>query len=91
MPSAVVALTGASGAQYAVRLVEALSEASWEVDLTVTKTGAINLHLEYDMTAKDLSKIRGVTLHENHNLAANLLQDLQNMCHTSSAQLVVRL
>ena len=91
MPSAVVALTGASGAQYAVRLVEALSEASWEVDLIVTKTGAINLHLECDMTAKDLSKIRGVTLHENHNLAANLLQDLQNMCHTSSAQLVVRL
>ena len=35
MPSAVVALTGASGAQYAVRLVEALSDASWDVDLIV--------------------------------------------------------
>ena len=70
MPSAVVALTGASGAQYAVRLVEALSEASWDVDLIVTKTGAINLKLECDMTAKDLSKIGGVTLHDNHNLAA---------------------
>ena len=66
MPSAVVALTGASGAQYAVRLVEALSDASWEVDLIVTKTGAINLHLECDMTAKDLAEIKGVTLHDNH-------------------------
>ena len=45
MPSAVVALTGASGAQYAVRLVEALSEESWEVDLIVTNAGAINLNV----------------------------------------------
>ena len=33
MKRAVVAVTGASGAQYAVRLVEALSEANWEIDL----------------------------------------------------------
>ena len=70
MPSAVVALTGASGAQYAVRLVEALSEASWEVDLIVTNAGAINLHLECEMTPEDLSKIKGVTLQDNKNLAA---------------------
>tara|TARA_Y100000739_G_C20393318_1_gene366664 strand:+ start:29 stop:601 length:573 start_codon:yes stop_codon:yes gene_type:complete len=70
MPSAVVAMTGASGAQYAVRLVEALSEAAWDVDLIVTKAGAINLHLECDMIPEDLSKIEGVTLHDNHNLAA---------------------
>tara|TARA_B100000900_G_C20601492_1_gene725860 strand:- start:4643 stop:5215 length:573 start_codon:yes stop_codon:yes gene_type:complete len=70
MPSAVVAVTGASGAQYAVRLVEALSEASWDVDLIVTKTGAINLKLECDMAPKDLLKIDGVTIHENNNLAA---------------------
>ena len=70
MPSAVVALTGASGAQYAVRLVEALSEASWEVDLIVTNAGAINLHLECEMTPEDLSQINGVTLQDNKNLAA---------------------
>ena len=70
MPSAVVALTGASGAQYAVRLVQALSEASWEVDLIVTNAGAINLHLECEMTPEDLSKIKGVTLQDNKNLAA---------------------
>ena len=70
MPSAVVAMTGASGAQYAVRLVEALSEAGWDVDLIITKTGAINLDLECDMTPEDLSKNKGVTLHDNHNLAA---------------------
>ena len=70
MPSAVVAMTGASGAQYAVRLVEALSEASWEVDLIVTNAGAINLHLECGITPDDLSKIKGVTLQDNKNLAA---------------------
>ncbi len=70
MPTAVVALTGASGAQYAVRLLEALSEASWEVDLIVTSTGAINLRLECNMEPEDLSKINGVTLHDNNNLAA---------------------
>ena len=70
MPTAVVALTGASGAQYAVRLLEALSEASWEVDLIVTSTGAINLRLECNVEPEDLSKIHGVTLHDNNNLAA---------------------
>jgi len=70
MPSAVVALTGASGAQYAVRLVEALSEASWEVDLIVTNAGAINLQLECGITPDVLSKIKGVTLQDNKNLAA---------------------
>ena len=91
MPSAVVALTGASGAQYAVRLVEALSEASWEVDLIVTNAGAINLHLECEMTPEDLSKIKGVTLQDNKNLAARPHQGLLNLMHISFVQQVERL
>jgi 4-hydroxy-3-polyprenylbenzoate decarboxylase len=70
MPSAVVALTGASGARYAVRLVEALSEASWDVDLIVTNAGSINLKLECGMTPKNLANMKGVTLQDNKNLAA---------------------
>ena len=70
MPSAVVAITGASGASYGVRLVEQLSEAGWDVDLIVSKAGDINLKLECDLTSKDLAGISGVTIHNNANLAA---------------------
>ncbi len=70
MPKAVVALTGASGAQYAVRLVEALVSFDWDVDLIVTNAGAINLKLECSITPQELADINGVTLHDNKNLAA---------------------
>ena len=70
MPSAVVAITGASGASYGVRLVEQLSEAGWDVDLIVSKAGDINLKLECNITSKDLAGISGVTIHNNANLAA---------------------
>ena len=70
MPEAVVAITGASGALYAERLLRALSDAEWEVLLIVTREGAINLDLELGMTANDLAKIPGVSLENNDNLAA---------------------
>ena len=46
MPEAVIAITGASGAQYGVRLVDELLDAGWSVSLIVTSAGAINLDLE---------------------------------------------
>ncbi len=46
MPEAVVAITGASGARYGVRLLEALNEAEWDTHLIITREGAINLKLE---------------------------------------------
>ena len=55
MKRAVVAVTGASGAQYAVKLVEALSEANWEIDLIVTNAGSINLDLECSMTPQEMA------------------------------------
>ena len=70
MPEAVVAITGASGALYAERLLRALSEAEWDVLLIVTHAGAINLDLELSMTPDDLAKIAGVSLEDNDNLAA---------------------
>ncbi|MEC9264253.1 MAG: flavoprotein, partial [Candidatus Thermoplasmatota archaeon] len=40
MPEAVVAITGASGAQYGVRLLDQLVNAGWSVNLIVTSAGA---------------------------------------------------
>ncbi len=70
MVKAVIAITGASGAQYAVRLVRALLDANWEIDLIVTNAGAINLKLECSITPEELANVEGVTLHNNKNLAA---------------------
>ncbi len=41
MPEAVIAITGASGARYGVRLLQALCEAGWQIRLIVTGAGAI--------------------------------------------------
>ena len=70
MPEAVVALTGASGAQYCVRLIEALVDCGWTVNLIVTSTGAINLDLECGITPSELAARGGVNLEDNQNLAA---------------------
>lgn len=70
MPEAVVALTGASGAQYCVRLIEALVEHNWKVNLIVTGAGAINLDLECGISPEELANGEGVTLENNKNLAA---------------------
>ncbi|MDP6899739.1 MAG: UbiX family flavin prenyltransferase [Candidatus Thalassarchaeaceae archaeon] len=70
MPEAVVAITGASGALYAERLLRALSDADWDILLIVTREGAINLDLELGLSPSDLGKLKGVSLEENGNLAA---------------------
>ena len=70
MPEAVVAITGASGAQYGVRLVDGLLDAGWSISLIVTSAGAINLNLECGITPEALGKRDGVELEGNDNLAA---------------------
>ncbi|MBR79445.1 MAG: aromatic acid decarboxylase [Euryarchaeota archaeon] len=70
MPEAVVAMTGASGSSYAVRLVEELNAHGWSVNLIVTSSGAINLDLECGITPEDLASKQGVVLEDNNNLAA---------------------
>jgi 4-hydroxy-3-polyprenylbenzoate decarboxylase len=70
MPEAVVAITGASGAQYGVRLVDELLNAGWSISLIVTDAGAINLDLECGIAPEVLGERDGVTLEDNGNLAA---------------------
>jgi 4-hydroxy-3-polyprenylbenzoate decarboxylase len=70
MSSAVLAITGASGARYGVRLLKALTEAGWEVHLIVTREGRINLKLECEVNAEELAAEHGALLEDNDNLAA---------------------
>ena len=70
MPEAVVAITGASGAQYGVRLLDQLVNAGWSVNLIVTSAGAINLDLECGITPEELAGHDSVPLEDNGNLAA---------------------
>ncbi len=70
MPEAVVAITGASGAQYGMRLVDELLDAGWSLSLIVTSAGAINLDLECGIAPEALGERDGVTLEDNDNLAA---------------------
>ena len=62
MPSAVLAISGASGARYGVRLLEQLCAAGWEVHLIVTSAGAINLDLECGITPEELAATNGASL-----------------------------
>ena len=70
MPEAVIAISGASGALYAERLVRVLSDSGWDILLIITREGAINLDLELGVTAEELAQLPGVTLEDNNNLAA---------------------
>ncbi len=81
MPEAVVALTGASGARYGVRLTEILSENGWDIRLIVTRDGAINLDLEIGITPQKLAELPGVELEDNDNLAARSASGSAKMDH----------
>ena len=70
MPEAVIAISGASGALYAERLVRVLSDSGWDILLIITREGAINLDLELGVSAEELAQLPGVTLEDNNNLAA---------------------
>jgi len=66
----VVAITGASGAVYGVRLIELLRLSGHNVRLIISREGAINLELECGMTPEQLSEKFGCDLENNENLAA---------------------
>ncbi len=70
MPSAVLAITGASGARIGVRLLDLLLDEGWTVNLIVSREGAINLDLECEITPQALAEREGVLLEDNDNLAA---------------------
>ena len=57
MNQIIVAISGASGAIYGVRLLKALRDAKVTVHLTISPAAEINLKLETGMTADELSKL----------------------------------
>ena len=58
----IVAISGASGARYGVRLIEALRRSGEDVRLIISREGAINLELECSMTPQDLAQNYGCIL-----------------------------
>jgi 4-hydroxy-3-polyprenylbenzoate decarboxylase len=61
----VVAISGASGAIYGLRLLRALKETDVEVHLTISPAAEVNLKLETGMHASDLSKLASHTYPAN--------------------------
>src|SRR5437870_12318391 len=60
----IVCITGATGAVYGVRMLEALkSAAGWESHAVLSEAGALNLWHELKMKRKDLERIADVAYH----------------------------
>ena len=72
MKQIIVAITGASGAIYGVRLLKALKDAKVRVHLTISPAAEINLKLETGMTADELSKLAGARLPGNRFSSSHL-------------------
>tara|TARA_Y100000589_G_C26997295_1_gene565189 strand:+ start:58 stop:636 length:579 start_codon:yes stop_codon:yes gene_type:complete len=70
MGNHVVAITGASGARYGVRLIEILHGIGHDIRLIISREGAINLKLECDIAPEELADKYGCTIENNQNLAA---------------------
>lgn len=65
----VVAITGASGAEYGVRALDLLDELDVETHLIITKAGVATLHHETGLSAADVKK-RASVVHSTHDLGA---------------------
>lgn len=70
MGEIVVVISGASGAVYGKRLVEALSATGHAVRLVVTKAGQLTLMHECQSTPQNLADNPGVILEDNDDIAA---------------------
>jgi 4-hydroxy-3-polyprenylbenzoate decarboxylase len=68
----IVAITGASGAIYGIRLLEALREVpEVETHLVLSNGGKLNIALETDWEPKQVGKLASV-VHSDQNLAATI-------------------
>lgn len=68
----IIAITGATGAIYGVRMLQVLQPMpEWETHLVISSAGLVNLKHELDMTRDDLSALADVT-HGIHDIAATI-------------------
>jgi len=68
----IVAITGASGAIYGIRLLEALREVpDAEIHLVISNGGKLNISLETDWSLKDVEALAH-EVHSDQNLAATI-------------------
>jgi flavin prenyltransferase len=70
-PRIVIGISGASGAIYGARLLEALGELGIERHLVVTKAALLTLSQETDLTADDLSQ-RAEVVHKLADVGASI-------------------
>ena len=68
----IVAITGATGSIYGIRILEALrAGGSWETHLIVSEAGMLNAHQEYRLARKDLNKLADV-VHNVRDIGATI-------------------
>lgn len=68
----IIAMTGATGAIYGVRMLQFLqTKPEWETHLVISSAGLVNLKHELDMTREQLSALADVT-HGIHDIAATI-------------------
>ncbi len=68
----IIALTGATGAVYGVRMLQVLQpQADWETHLVISDAGVVNLKHEMDMKRGDLYRLADVT-HGVNDIAASI-------------------
>jgi 4-hydroxy-3-polyprenylbenzoate decarboxylase len=67
----IIAITGATGAVYGVRLLQTLRETGVETHLLVSDAGVLNLHQELDMNRKDVEALADV-VHNIRDVGASI-------------------
>jgi polyprenyl P-hydroxybenzoate/phenylacrylic acid decarboxylase-like protein len=68
----IIAITGATGAVYGVRMLQVLQQQpDWESHLVISKAGLINLRYEMEMNKAELYALAGVT-HGIDDIAATI-------------------
>ena len=68
----IVAMTGATGSIYGVRILEALREmGGWETHLVVSDAGALNAWYDHKLSRKDLAKLADV-VHNVRDVGASI-------------------
>ena len=68
----IVAITGATGSIYGVRILEALRKiGGWETHLVVSDAGALNAWQDHGLTRKDIGKLADV-VHNVRDIGASI-------------------